>query len=129
MNFWSTLGMEPTADLIAIKRAYAARLKVTRPDDDAQAYQALREAYEFAQEHARRLAQHAATQAAEPLTEEPATATAVALATPPEQRAAADEGHASIAAEEALAPEPYVLEPEHEPHLEPLLRPRDRQLG
>ncbi|WGT66166.1 J domain-containing protein [Variovorax paradoxus] len=122
MNFWSTLGMEPTADLIAIKRAYAARLKVTRPDDDAQAYQALREAYEFAQEHARWLAQHAATHAVEPLPEERATITAVALATAPEQHAATDEGHASIAAEEALAPEPQALpepEPAHEPHLEP----------
>jgi len=42
---WATLGIEPTRDLIAIKKAYAARLKVTRPDDDAQAYQALRDAY------------------------------------------------------------------------------------
>lgn len=46
---WALLGIEPTADLIAIKKAYAARLKVTRPDDDAQAYQALRDAYDRVQ--------------------------------------------------------------------------------
>ncbi|HEY9106804.1 MAG TPA: J domain-containing protein [Roseateles sp.] len=46
---WALLGIEPTADLVAIKKAYAARLKVTRPDDDAQAYQALRDAYERVQ--------------------------------------------------------------------------------
>ena len=52
-GFWSDLGIEPTGDRIAIKRAYAARLKVTRPDDNADAYQALRNAYERALEHAR----------------------------------------------------------------------------
>ena len=33
---------------IAIKRAYAKRLKSARPDDDAAAYQRLREAYDHA---------------------------------------------------------------------------------
>ena len=42
---WTVLGIAPTADLVAIKKAYAARLKRTRPDDDAAAYQALRDAY------------------------------------------------------------------------------------
>lgn len=47
MRDWQVIGLpEPTDDLAAIKRSYAARLKVTRPDDDAQAYQALREAYD-----------------------------------------------------------------------------------
>lgn len=47
---WARLGIEPTTELGAIKKAYAARLKVTRPDDDAEAYQALRAAYERAQQ-------------------------------------------------------------------------------
>jgi hypothetical protein len=47
MEDWQVLGLaEPTDELALIKRSYAARLKVTRPDDDALAYQALREAYD-----------------------------------------------------------------------------------
>ena len=47
MHDWQVLGLaEPTDELALIKRSYAAKLKLTRPDDDAQAYQALREAYD-----------------------------------------------------------------------------------
>jgi hypothetical protein len=64
---WHRLGLaEPTTDLVAIKRAYAARLKTTRPDDDAEAYQALRQTYEWAQQWARWQAEQAAERAAEP---------------------------------------------------------------
>lgn len=49
MEPWDTLGIEPTNDIRAIKKAYSAKLKTARPDDDAAAYQALREAYEAAQ--------------------------------------------------------------------------------
>lgn len=49
---WALLGIEPTTQLAAIKKAYAAKLKSTRPDDDAQAYQALRGAYERVQQWA-----------------------------------------------------------------------------
>ena len=50
---WRVLDLAPTDDAIAIKRAYAKRLKTTRPDDDAAAYQRLREAYDHALEWAR----------------------------------------------------------------------------
>lgn len=45
---WSTLGIEPTPDEKAIKRAYAKLLKVTRADDDPVAFGQLRQAYELA---------------------------------------------------------------------------------
>lgn len=48
MGIWSVLGIEPTQDIAAIKRAYAHQLKSTRPDQDPQAYQRLREAFESA---------------------------------------------------------------------------------
>jgi hypothetical protein len=52
-TYWDLLGLVPTSDLVAIKRAYASRLKSNRPDDDAEAYQNLRQAYELAQQYAR----------------------------------------------------------------------------
>ncbi len=48
MNFWQVLGLEPSADTKAIKLAYAKLLKKTRPDDDPEGFQKLREAYEAA---------------------------------------------------------------------------------
>lgn len=48
MSVWETLDIEPSNDLRAIKRAYASKLKVTRPQDNAQAYQELREAFDLA---------------------------------------------------------------------------------
>ncbi len=43
-----TLGLDADADERAIKRAYAARLKTTRPDEDPEGFQALNEAYRAA---------------------------------------------------------------------------------
>jgi hypothetical protein len=42
------LGLAPDADERAIKRAYAARLKTTRPDEDPEGFQRLNEAYQAA---------------------------------------------------------------------------------
>ena len=49
-QIWAELGIAPTHELAAIKKAYALKLRVTRPDDDAAAYQRLRSAYEWAQQ-------------------------------------------------------------------------------
>lgn len=47
-NCWDILQLPADADLRSIKRQYASLLKVTRPDEDRQAFQRLREAYEQA---------------------------------------------------------------------------------
>lgn len=48
MNIWQILGINPTDDLTQIRRAYAQRLKLHRPDSDPHGYQQLREAFEQA---------------------------------------------------------------------------------
>ncbi|WP_462381380.1 J domain-containing protein [Pseudomonas sp. Marseille-QA0892] len=52
-TFWETLGLDDDADERAIKRAYARLLKQNRPDDDPEAFQRLRNAYEDALEDVR----------------------------------------------------------------------------
>lgn len=42
------LGLTPDADERAVKRAYAAKLKTTRPDEDPEGFQRLNEAYQAA---------------------------------------------------------------------------------
>jgi hypothetical protein len=45
---FETLGIDAAADERTIKRAYAAKLKTTRPEQDPQGFQALNEAYQTA---------------------------------------------------------------------------------
>jgi hypothetical protein len=45
---WSELGIAPTRDAAAIRRAYATRLRTVRPDEDPQGFARLRQAYERA---------------------------------------------------------------------------------
>lgn len=73
---WSVLGIDADADLATVKRAYALKLRVTRPDDDAGAYQALREAYEHAQFIAKQRRAHAVDAAPAALPDEGAQAEA-----------------------------------------------------
>lgn len=49
---WSILRIEPTHDDRAIRRAYAARLKVTNPEDDPTGFMRLREALDAARHSA-----------------------------------------------------------------------------
>jgi hypothetical protein len=48
VQVWAELGIAPTRDAGAIRRAYAARLKLVRPDASPDAFARLREAYERA---------------------------------------------------------------------------------
>ena len=45
MNCWSVLGIEPTKDAAAVKRAYAARSREVHPEDSPDEFRLLHEAY------------------------------------------------------------------------------------
>ncbi|MHB8812009.1 MAG: hypothetical protein ACYDAE_01955 [Steroidobacteraceae bacterium] len=47
-TIWETLGIASTRDAVAIKRAYAGRLRATSPEEDPEGFQRLRAAYEAA---------------------------------------------------------------------------------
>lgn len=53
MNIWIILGIDKTLEENAIKKAYRQKLKVTRPEDDENAFMELRQAYEYALEYAK----------------------------------------------------------------------------
>src|SRR5580704_9741033 len=48
MSAWTLLGIAPTADVAAIRRAYAHKLKLTRPDEDPEGFQRLLQARDAA---------------------------------------------------------------------------------
>ncbi|MBV6822939.1 J domain-containing protein [Pseudomonas sp. PD9R] len=51
MSCWTVLGLSADADTRSIKRQYATLLKQTRPDEDPEGFQRLRDAYEQALQH------------------------------------------------------------------------------
>lgn len=55
MNWpWNALGLPGPADLAAVRRAYAGRLKTTHPEEDPEGFQRLHEAYQEARRLARK---------------------------------------------------------------------------
>ena len=47
-NIWTVLGIDPTEDVSAIKRAYAEKAKACHPEEDAEGFLRLRQAYQAA---------------------------------------------------------------------------------
>ena len=47
-ELWTTLGLEATKDVSAIKRAYAERAKTCHPEEDSDGFMKLRQAYQAA---------------------------------------------------------------------------------
>ena len=62
---WSELGLDGPAGLAEIRKAYARRLKTTRPEEDPEGFQRLHAAYQEAGRQARRAAPEEAAQEAE----------------------------------------------------------------
>ncbi len=51
-TIWTTLGIEPTKDVSAIKRAYAEKAKTCHPEEDLEGFMKLRQAYQAALDYA-----------------------------------------------------------------------------
>ena len=47
-NIWTVLGLEPTQDVSAVKRAYALKARTCHPEEDPEGFLKLREAYQAA---------------------------------------------------------------------------------
>jgi hypothetical protein len=81
MSPFELLGLAADADERAIKRAYAQRLRVTRPDEDPQGFQQLHAAYQAALEYCRGMAADESTAPHEPALEQAAPRPSVSTAT------------------------------------------------
>lgn len=53
MTVWEILGIGPTNDIRAIKKAYAEKVKTCHPEDDPDGFRKLQEAYRKAMDYAR----------------------------------------------------------------------------
>ncbi len=53
-GYWEILGLEPTRDSAAIRRAYAQKTRTCHPEDNPDGFLKLREAYQAAMDYARR---------------------------------------------------------------------------
>ncbi len=71
-NVWTVLGIDPTEDVSAIKRAYAERAKTCHPEENAEGFLQLRQAYQAALNYAEGEQEEPGFSMAEPLEEEPA---------------------------------------------------------
>ena len=96
-SIWHTLGITPTADSLAIRRAYAAALKVTHPEDDPEAFKILRAAYETALRLAAHQARADAANTMAPATPAPPATAATEPVATNESTAAPDTGPATQA--------------------------------
>lgn len=54
MNFWEILGISPTADLAAIRHAYAEKTRACHPEEDPEGFDKLHTAFQEATQYARR---------------------------------------------------------------------------
>ncbi|WP_431264215.1 hypothetical protein ACQ859_00935 [Roseateles chitinivorans] len=123
---------DPSTDLGEIKRAYAKTLRKTRPDDDAQAYQALREAYDRLVAHARRHQQAAEAPTPEvdlPLPPGDQAVAAVEATAAPDVAVAADvdAGRVAAAREASLAKLPPLPLPRDDDDASPRALPVARE--
>ena len=110
---WEELGIAPTDDAVAIKRAYAKRLKTTRPDDDAAAYQQLREAYDAALGWARVQRERASASAEDvpPVVVLDEAAVPVAMQAGPSAEAFAEDGISWSASDDGFSAAPPDASP------------------
>ena len=71
-SIWTVLGIDPTEDVSAIKRAYAEHAKTCHPEEDAEGFLQLRQAYQAALDYAGGTEEGPGFSMAGPLEEEPA---------------------------------------------------------